>query len=1155
MSHELSGQSPEKQSIAARQPLVLPFGDTVRHIDHDQFLRYSTVALQLDRMLGHIANRRVRILEVGPNVLNMLPRFLDPDRIEVIRCDIMRPEDDGDDFVLIEKNKPLPFPDNAFDAVVSLEVLEHIPGPERGAFLSECLRVASQGMIITCPNGVPEVAECERVARDAYYERHDTSHPFLGEHVEFGLPRESEVREILRSLNHPHAVLDNAPLNTWMLMILLSENLVERGASLDMELRLRQKLLENASPPCSIPYRKIYISVKTTTAEAALSPVQPFHVSPSPKPASSPARGEVKEGASQTNESVAARHSQTVKVIETLRRVQQQFIHASQDLQQAALKSSAGNVLRDLQLSLVNAAETMRGVRLDLLSGRDTLESLFATRPSGFQASRLKELVYRVRYVWARRVAPKVQKLSRFFQSRTRRLDDLLPLQQLHAEAEPGHWKATDHQPQFVIPCELHAGAVRVRLHMRSEQPGRVHVALDRGRGFDEQSRVELARIHGQLDLERYLCLDSTVAAIRFDAIDQPGRLAIERFELEQPAEWLTLARALRAKFAAARQRGSLWSLFKRAAKVLLTGDITGLRQRWHKGLEQGKGINRDPAVTYQIWREQHRLTETERRKMQLEVSRFVNPPLLSVLLPVRAANPLHLRAAIASVLKQVYPHWELCIAASASVGFELHKLLGEIARNEPRIRVTYYDLLESDCAACNAALQSAHGSHVALLKADDELAEHSLFSVARVIAGEPTLDMLYSDEDRLDPERGHTDPFFKPDWSPEYLLACMYTQNLGVYRTALVRELGGFREEFANAHEYDLALRVGAQADASRIRHIADVLYHRRSAIAAAAEQFNDPRGCDAARRAIEAHLQARSQPAAVETGPTLGLHRVKFAIKGSPRVSIVIPTGCGMGKFGKQRTWFVHKCVESIRAKTSYSNYEIIVLDNDDMPAKLAEVLRPFNIRRVPYTQPFNLASKMNLGAEHATGEHLILLNDDIEVVSPDWIESLLEFSQQPEIGAVGARLLFPDGRLQHVGVTILAGNPGHPYYRFPREHQGYFMGNVVHRNYSAVTGACLMTPTKLFRELGGFDVNFPLNYNDVDYCLRVRAVGKRIVYTPYAELFHHESVTKSGTTIDELANFKRKWGAAISVDPYYNPNLSMSDSDYSIGLSYAA
>jgi glycosyltransferase involved in cell wall biosynthesis len=300
---------------------------------------------------------------------------------------------------------------------------------------------------------------------------------------------------------------------------------------------------------------------------------------------------------------------------------------------------------------------------------------------------------------------------------------------------------------------------------------------------------------------------------------------------------------------------------------------------------------------------------------------------------------------------------------------------------------------------------------------------------------------------------------------------------------------------------------------------------------------------------------------------GERLGLDPLRTNATKGPRflapttdlVSIVIPTAGRATLIHGRATYFVQHCVESIRRLTTYRRYEIIVVDNGDLSQELAAELDALGVHRVTYWEPFNLAAKINLGARQARGEYLLLLNDDTEVISPDWLESLLEYAARPKIGAVGAKLYFPDGRLQHVGVILLDGNPSHPWYAAPGSHEGYFRSTVFPRNYLAVTGACLMTRRDVFERVGGFDPQFPLNYNDVDYCLRLGNLGLRCVWTPHPELYHHEAVSKEGgASVQpwELERFKARWGNRYPVDPFYSPNLSPRHCDYrlrAIGIEF--
>jgi GT2 family glycosyltransferase len=325
-------------------------------------------------------------------------------------------------------------------------------------------------------------------------------------------------------------------------------------------------------------------------------------------------------------------------------------------------------------------------------------------------------------------------------------------------------------------------------------------------------------------------------------------------------------------------------------------------------------------------------------------------------------------------------------------------------------------------------------------------------------------------------------------------------------------------------------------------------VLYHWRllpnsTASGVAAK----PQAHAAAMRALEAHLRRTGRDGKAEVGPSAGLNFVRFGVRGAPTVSIIIPTLGSARPIPGRDAGYIENCVRSIRAASSWKNFEVIVCDRNTLDPAVAGRILGDRVRRVTYADPFNWSAVNNLGARHARGEYLLFLNDDTEVVTPGWLEAMLEFAQQQPIGAVGARLQFPDGGLQHCGVTVLDGYPGHPFYGFPRNHPGYYCRNWLPHNCAAVTGACLMTRAEVFREVGGFDEGLPLNYNDVDFCFKVRQAGYRVVYTPHAVLTHFESVSKPGVFREELRAFQSRWGR--ETDPFYNPYLNTETFDYRI------
>lgn len=549
--------------------------------------------------------------------------------------------------------------------------------------------------------------------------------------------------------------------------------------------------------------------------------------------------------------------------------------------------------------------------------------------------------------------------------------------------------------------------------------------------------------------------------------------------------------------------------------------------------------------VTYPQWVKQQQWTATDIRQAQQQMVAWSSRPTFSVILPVYNVEAAWLERAIASVLNQIYPHWELCIADDASPAPHICAILTRYSQLDDRIKVVFRTENGNIVAASNSALELATGDYIALLDHDDELAIAALYENAKLINQHPDADMIYSDEDKIDINGKRSDPFFKPDWSPDYFHSCMYTCHLGVYRTELIRAIGGFRPGFDGSQDYDLVLRVVEQT--RHIYHIPKILYHWRiipQSVTSGEEA--KPWAYEAAQRALAEMLTRSPFPGKVESGPRAGFHRIRREIQNSPKVSIVIPSGGAMLETPTGQVCLVEQCIRSIRDRSTYRHFEIVLVDGYDLPDDLLTAIAGDDLHLVRCAEPFNFAQRINLGAKAATGDVVLLLNDDVEVQTPDWLESMLEFAQQPEIGAVGAKLLYPNGQIQHVGVMVLSGNAGHAFHQVDGDHPGYFLSNLVNRNYLAVTAACLMMRRSLFWELAGMDETFPLNYNDVDLCLKAHQAGYRNVVTPYAQLIHYESASREpGLRPKEWEHLNTKWQAYFTsleyFDPYYNRNLS--------------
>ena len=563
------------------------------------------------------------------------------------------------------------------------------------------------------------------------------------------------------------------------------------------------------------------------------------------------------------------------------------------------------------------------------------------------------------------------------------------------------------------------------------------------------------------------------------------------------------------------------------------------------------------PQKHYAAW---VRSYDTPSRKDLAELRRIARllplQPTISVLMPVRNTPLAALDKAVRSVLDQAYGNWEFCIADDASSAPGIRELLERHAAKDPRIKLRFRDSHGNIAAATNTALEMATGEFVALLDHDDVLPSHALYWVAEAINRHPDVRLLYSDEDKINARGRRYDPFFKPDFNYELFLSQNMVCHLGVYHRELVCSLGGFRSDFDGSQDYDLALRVVAAVSRNQIVHIPRILYHWRSIAGSVARARNEKYFCEpAARRAVAEHLRSFGGGTVDMAPESPWYHRIKYPRPSEPPlVSIAICT--------RDHESLLRTAVESIRMLSTYPNYELVIVDNGSRDpqavAYLASLASQRGITVIRDDSPFNY-SRLNNGAiAHCRGDIVCLLNDDIEVVTPDWLEEMVSFVIKPDIGAVGARLWYPDGTLQHGGVLLgVGGVAGHAHSRLPKGNRGYFSRAVLQQEMSAVTGACLMVRRTVYQEVGGLDEQIAVAFNDVDFCLRLRAAGYRNIWTPFAELIHHESASRGyEDNPEKMARFQReirfmqaRWGTQLTNDPHYNANCSLQRGDYSI------
>jgi glycosyltransferase involved in cell wall biosynthesis len=541
-----------------------------------------------------------------------------------------------------------------------------------------------------------------------------------------------------------------------------------------------------------------------------------------------------------------------------------------------------------------------------------------------------------------------------------------------------------------------------------------------------------------------------------------------------------------------------------------------------------------------------------ERIVLRRDLRALLRHPLISIVMPVYNPDLAHLSSAIDSVRAQIYENWELCIADDASTDASVASILKQYASADSRIKVSFRERNGHIAACSNSALELATGEWVALLDQDDLLTEHALAVVAATIVQHPEAGLIYSDEDKIDESGARCSPFFKPDWNPELLLGQNYISHLGVYRRTLLREIGGFREGYEGAQDYDLALRCAEKLQPAQIKHIPRVLYHWRmveGSVAAVAEA--KPYAPKAARPAIADHLQRRNIEAAVVPCPeNREWHRVIYDLpEPYPLVSVVIPT--------RDQLALLQRCLASLREKTDYAPIEIVIVDNASIEPEthtfLRDLAKDARVQVLTDADEFNFSRLINRGARAARGEILALVNNDIETKTSGWLREMVGHAVRPDVGAVGARLWYPDGTLQHAGVVLgLHGVASHAFQRFPPQPVSPMNRTfVLSQNYSAVTAACMVLRKTIFDDVGGFDENLPNNFNDVDFCLRLRERGWQIIWTPYADLIHHESAsrgrdfgpTEHAQLYREAFYMQEKWGEQLRRDPFYSPNLSLS------------
>ena len=571
-------------------------------------------------------------------------------------------------------------------------------------------------------------------------------------------------------------------------------------------------------------------------------------------------------------------------------------------------------------------------------------------------------------------------------------------------------------------------------------------------------------------------------------------------------------------------------------------------RERFLRELYHNRG------KTYKNWiKENENFDQIEIDK---SIKKFRLTPKISIVIPVYNPNPELLKLCIESIKNQSYTNWQLCLADDCSTDKRVQDVLNKYSKEDDKINVVFREKNGHISAASNSALEIANGEWAALVDHDDELPSNALYYVVKEINKNPNVEFLYSDEDKINEKGERYEPHFKPDFNLDLLYSQNYISHLGVYKTSILKEINGFRLGVEGSQDYDLLLRYTNKINLNNIVHIPKVLYHWRAipgstALGPGEKSYTT----DAGIKALTDYFIDKQIPVTIERGKAENIYKVNWPITNDPLVSLIIPTYNGY-EITKQ-------AIDSILNKTTYKNYEILLIDNNsDDPQSLLyfdEIAKHNKIQVLKYPKEFNYSAINNFAAKYAKGEIIGLINNDIEVISPEWLTEMTSHAIRKDIGCVGAMLYYPNDTIQHAGVIVgIGGVAGHSHKHFNKGESGYFSRLNLIQNLSAVTAACLLVRKTIFNQVNGLnEENLKVAFNDVDLCLKVDKLGYRNLWTPYAELYHHESISRGVENTpkkkkrfnSEVDYMLKTWPDIIKGDKYYNPNLTLINEDFSI------
>ncbi len=755
-----------------------------------------------------------------------------------------------------------------------------------------------------------------------------------------------------------------------------------------------------------------------------------------------------------------------------------------------------------------------------------------------------------------KRVLAPVARLAPRLKPRLKPLNDIREAY----KGNTGQWTSTGDDPQFACEFplfELHTGWYMITLNIESNSVHDVaKFYVNQGKGYLEEESIKIP-YQSRKVAKRIVKFDRKALGIRFDPLSSAGEFKVREF-LVSPVTF---------KFAEARMLRKLmrWNPSKHedtvaGTKQMLMQQAEKSGQSYQVVLEcHYSALFSAPqrSHNYNTWIEKIESRILPSKEEVTAIGKDSNKPLISVIMPTYNTDAGLLNEAVQSVVDQSYTNWQLCISDDGSSSSDTVDAIKNWAKAEKRINAVFGDGDAGIAINTNSALARATGDYCVFFDHDDLLADNALFEIATSVVQHPKLKLIYSDEDKVDSTGVRIDPHFKPDWNPDLLLSQNYICHLVALKRTLIQQLGGLRAGFEGAQDHDLLLRVMEVVSADEVKHIPKVLYHWRmtpESTAASAQAKNY--STDSGVAAVADYLSKVSASATVEQGKYPNTYHVSWGLpEDIPKVSIIIPT--------RDRLDILSQCIGSVLQRTDYPDYEIIVVDNESVEPATHEYFEQLkaqdNINILKYDGVFNYSAINNFAVGHARGDVITMMNNDIEVINEGWLREMVSHAIRPDVGCVGAKLLYKNNMVQHAGVILgIGGVAGHAHKYFDAESAGYFSRLHLTQNLSAVTAACLTVEKKIYQQAGGFnESHLKVAFNDVDFCLRVGSLQLRNVWSPYALLYHHESVSRGHentqekkTRFNSEANYmQEQWGELLSSDPAYNRNLTLVREDFSL------